>query len=114
MPFIDLKIALGHEAEDQQLAKNVRKFVGEDKKFLPVPGLKELKAVRVGQNPEYLTDIEFETPTDATLKKFKAEKQPLFMTTVIDGVPHLLRNTLSNDGVFQKDESFYVHAVWEK
>jgi hypothetical protein len=97
----------------QKASADYRSFEGDGSPYLKVPGLKKIKAVRVGQVDVPLT-IEQQIPTDATLKNF--ETQTVEMVKLVntpEGEQVLLRNLQSNDGMWQKGVPVYVAGDWE-
>lgn len=97
----------------EKRADNVREFIGDGTPFLRVPGLKKVLGVRIGQMSLPLeTTIKY--PVDPQHTDMKTEKVALVQRDVLpDGTPVLLRNQMSNDGMWQQGQPIYVTGDWE-
>jgi hypothetical protein len=92
---------------------NTRRFVGDGNPFLAVPGLRRLESVRCGGVEIPLTETR-SWPTDLSLRNFETETLTLIhLTHLPDGTPILLRNQVSNDGVWQAHANFDIAGEWD-
>lgn len=108
MPFYALEGLTQRETEEA----NTRVFEGDGTPYLKVPGLREVTGVRVGTREIPLT-APLEFPVDPSGTQLLRTEEPMVsLHTGNDGVPVLLRNTRSNDGVWQAGP-VYVSGVWE-
>lgn len=107
MPFYALEGLTQAEAQ----AENTRQFAGDGTPYLKVPGLLEVQRVRVGRLEIPLTErLEFPVDNSGT-QMFRTEDPLVALATGADGEPVLLRNTRSNDGIWQA-VPIYVTGVW--
>ena len=101
------------KTKEEAFDGNVRKFVGNDLPYLPVPGCKSIISVRLGTHSEPTPNqIEMKIPLNPRFDEFTRVKVPMWALAELEGETVLLRNELSNDGVFQAQEAFYVKAEW--
>lgn len=109
MPFYALEGLTQREAENA----NTRVCEGDGTPYLKVPGLREVTAVRVG-NREIPLVAPLEFPVDLSGTQIYRTEEPMISLHMgNDGVPVLLRNTRSNDGVWQVGP-VYVSGVWDE
>lgn len=97
----------------EELAGDVRTFVGDGTPYLKTPGLRVVISVRCGTAPIPLV-IEQEFPEDQTLTRIVKRPTPLIRRELLlDGTPVLLRGVQSNDGIWQAGEPVYVRGEWD-
>jgi hypothetical protein len=95
-------------------AGDVRTFSGDGTPYLRVPGLKEVKSVRVGATllPQTLPVT---LPVNPQLTQFAHADLPMVQLVANQaGEEILLRNQMSNDGVWQAGAAVSVGGVWGK
>src|SRR5205085_2256456 len=100
--------------EAEKVSANTREFEGSGTPYLKVPGLVSLSAVRVGQAEVPLAH-EITYPVSAgDPPQMKTETLDLVrLETLADGTPVLLRNIVSNDGMWQTGVKVYVTGQWQ-
>ncbi len=98
----------------EMYAANVRTFVADGTPYLFVPGLKSVSSVRVGGTTIPLEEMR-EFPMDADHKRFISIPIPLISLQFdSSGNAILLRNELSNDGIWQPGVNVYVGGEWDE
>jgi len=96
-----------------EMLGETRVFEGDGSIMLPVPGLKELLGVRLGQRPMPMKE-QRTWPLDPSHEQKVTVPLDLFLLDHLpDGSPVLLRNLCSNDSIFQSFEPFYITGVWD-
>lgn len=89
-----------------------RKFIGDGTSFLDVPGLVAVESIRVGSTDLPL-QIRRRYPTDIAGQLLREEDEPLVdLQQRSDGIPVLIRATISNDGIWQKGKPVFVTGEW--
>ena len=103
------------EIEQQQIdARAARFFKGTGGQFIAVPGLQELKEVRL---PGLLMEetVERSVWVDGRPENQHTLAAPCcFVIKEVDGVPLLGRSRWSNDGAWQPGENVMVVGVWDE
>src|SRR5262245_52930944 len=103
------------DVEQQQLdRRSARFFTATGGPFIPVPGLMELREVRL---PGLLMEKEIERTIWVDGRPEQAHTlvtDCVFVLRGIDGVPMLGRSRWSNDGVWQKDLDVMVIGEWDE
>jgi len=95
------------------LGKATREFKGDGTPILKTPGLKELHAVKIGQQEIPLKE-ERTYPTDASGHNFeKVEEEITWREVLPNDEIAVCRSILSNDGIWQKDATVYITGEWE-
>jgi hypothetical protein len=91
-----------------------RAIIADGGAVLAVPGLKTLTGVRIGAQTIPLT-ISQKHPKDGTLTEHEEVTEDLVkLVTAPSGEQVLLRNTQSNDGMWQAGATVYVTGEWEE
>lgn len=98
---------------DEQERADTQEFLGTGTPYLEVPGLTRVTAVRVG-NQELPLTAPLKFPVTAGGELYTCQDPLVSLQRNGNGVPVLLRNTRSNDGIWQKDCPIYVSGEWEK
>jgi hypothetical protein len=94
------------------LDARTRRIVGDGSPFLMVEGLQSVESVRVGTTDIPLVEVR-RYPEDASGRLgAPVERRLVDLQTAPDGRQVLLRSSLSNDGVWQKDAPVYVTGDW--
>lgn len=91
-----------------------RVIKGNDKGFLPVPGLTKLVAIFMGREPMELETV-MKVPIDKDHNAHSTSKVPLVLFEANDPNvgPYLMRSELSNNGIWQSAQEFTVCGEWE-
>lgn len=101
-------------AHDGLYDARTRAFQGNDGYYLRVPGLKALEGVAHRSAPIPLS-ITVEFPLDHTLTRLGSREVPLVdLSQAPDGCPVLRRSVLSNDGIWQAVETFFITGDWDE
>jgi hypothetical protein len=111
MPFI--------QAEKLPTPKNpnTKEFKGSGTTHLHVPGLLKLESVQIGLKEATPQEVVHKVPVRKTNDdgdEWEKVVHPLFSLEIVKGEPYLLRNVVSNFGIWQVCETFYVTGEWSK
>jgi hypothetical protein len=89
-------------------------FTGNGTPFLPVPGLKKVTSVAVGQ-PDAIIPLteKREYPIEDGKSETRDEQLIDLQINPADGAATLLRSELSNDGIWQSGVSIFVTGEWD-
>jgi hypothetical protein len=99
--------------QDQAPTDRTRRFEGEGKPILPVPGLLKLEAVRLGTMRLPLEERREFPADDMHLRKVNIGWGVVQLDHLPDNTPVLLRNFSSNDGIFQSEVPVWVTGEWD-
>lgn len=109
MPFLNPNL---QSSDPTKIPSNAKVIDGNDKPYLPVPGLTKLESVRFLGANDVLSEITYELPTNPTYTRFKDVVEPVFELSEYEGSPVLLRNAMSNHGIFQSSAKFVIAGDW--
>lgn len=99
--------------EEIEAGGETRTFIGDGGPILEVPGLVEVKAVRVGRT--LLPLIEKRSyPVNKQNKQQEVEEPMIDLSRRADGMEVLRRSILSNQGNWQKGVAIYVNGIWKE
>jgi hypothetical protein len=99
--------------QDQGPTDRTRRFEGEGKPILPVPGLLKLESVRLGTMRLPLEERREFPADDMHLRKVNIGWGVVQLDYLPDNTPVLLRNFSSNDGVWQAHSPVWVTGEWD-